>query len=136
MSESLSIGEVARRSGVPPKTIRYYELSGLLPRAERARNRYRVYDDRAVQILRFVKRARDLGFSTDEVGQLLALWQDEHRASSEVRALAARHVARIDGKIAELQSLRRTLHHLVECCHGDDRPDCPILEDLADGPRR
>ena len=136
MSEQLSIGEVARRTGVPPKTIRYYEQSGLLPRAERARNRYRVYDDRAVQVLRFVKRARDLGFSTEDVGELLALWQDEHRASGEVRALAARHVARIQRKIAELQSLQRTLHHLVERCHGDDRPDCPILDDLAEGPRR
>ena len=135
MSRTLTIGETARLTGVPAKTIRYYEQIELIPRAERAANGYRLYSERAVQLLRFVKRARDLGFSIDDVGELLALWEDTARASAEVKAVARRHIARVEDKIAELQSLRRTMQDLVSRCHGDDRPDCPILDDLADGPK-
>lgn len=130
-AEALTIGRVARQTGVPAKTIRYYEETGLIPAATRAPNGYRVYAERSVELLRFVKRARDLGFSIREVGDLLALWQDERRASAEVKALALRHLELVHKKIEELESLQRTLQHLVERCHGDDRPDCPILDDLA-----
>jgi len=135
VSGGFSIGEIARLTGVPAKTIRYYEEIDLMPAPERAANGYRRYGDRAVQLLRFVKRARDLGFSIEEVAELLTLWEDKARASSEVRVIAANHIDRVDQKISELQSLRRTLQNLVDRCHGDHRPDCPILDDLADGPR-
>lgn len=131
MSEALVIGEVARRTGVPAKTIRYYEETGLIPEAGRAANGYRVYDARAVHLLRFVKRARDLGFSMQEVSSLLALWADEDRSSADVKKLATQHLQDIERKIAELQSLRRTMQTLVKSCNGDNRPDCPILADLA-----
>lgn len=129
----MNIGAAAARSGVPAKTIRYYESVGLIPSAGRTASGYRVYDERDVQTLRFVRRARSLGFSVEEVAGLLALWQDRARASAEVRALAAGHIGDIDAKIAELQSIRATLASLVERCHGDDRPDCPILDELAAG---
>lgn len=135
MTETMTIGEVARLAGVPSKTIRYYEDIALIPPAERAPNGYRVYGQRSVDVLRFIRRARELGFSIEEVTDLLALWRDEHRASAEVKAIARQHIQQVEAKIAELQSLRSTLLHLVEHCHGDDRPDCPILEDLEDGPR-
>ena len=131
--ESFTIGEVAQRSGVPAKTIRYYEDVGLLPAPDRAGNGYRRYDQRAVDLLRFVSRARNLGFSMKEVEELLALWADKKRSSREVHAIASEHVAAIERKIAELQSMRATLAHLIHCCHGDDRPDCPILDELAHG---
>ncbi|MBL4686464.1 MAG: Cu(I)-responsive transcriptional regulator [Nannocystaceae bacterium] len=126
-----TIGELARRTGLPAKTIRYYEETGLIPPAERAGNGYRRYGDRAVHLLRFVKRARDLGFSVHDVGGLLALWGDDTRESAEVKALAARHLADIETKIAGLIGMRDTLRHLVDKCHGDGRPDCPILDDLG-----
>jgi Cu(I)-responsive transcriptional regulator len=132
----LTIGEVAHHSGVPAKTIRYYEQIALIPAAERALNGYRLYSDRAVQILRFVKRARDLGFDIKAVAALLDLWQDQERSSAEVKRLAEQHLNRLERKIAELEGLKATLLHLVHECRGDDRPDCPILEDLAVGPRR
>jgi MerR family copper efflux transcriptional regulator len=128
-----SIGEVARLSGVPAKTIRYYEDVGLLPAAHRAANGYRRYDQRAVDVLRFVARARNLGFAMKDVESLLALWADKGRSSREVRTIASEHVAAIEQKIAELEGMRATLAHLIHCCHGDDRPDCPILEELAHG---
>ena len=136
MSGQITIGDIARQTGVPTKTIRYYEEIGLIAQADRAANGYRIYDERAVQMLRFVKRARDLGFSVEDVGSLLELWQDNKRASADVKSLAMRHIARVERKLAELEDLRRILLNLVEHCHGDDRPDCPILNDLAQGPRK
>ncbi|MCC6521880.1 MAG: Cu(I)-responsive transcriptional regulator [Polyangiaceae bacterium] len=131
----MHIGAVAERAGVPAKTIRYYEQIGLLPRPARGENGYRSYDGRAVHELCFVKRARDLGFALEDVARLLALWRDERRGSAEVRALALEHVAAVERKITELEGLRATLLDLVHRCHGDSRPDCPILEDLERGPR-
>jgi MerR family copper efflux transcriptional regulator len=127
----MNIGEVAGRSGVPAKTIRYYEQVGLIPPARRSESGYRNYDERDLATLRFVQRARSLGFSVKDVGALLALWHDSARASAEVKSLAGNHVAEIDRKIAELKSMRHTLVDLIQRCHGDDRPDCPILDDLA-----
>jgi len=127
----MNIGTAAKRSGVPAKTIRYYESVGLIPSAGRTAAGYRVYTARDVEMLRFIHAARSMGFSVKEVAALLALWNDRARASADVRALAERHIADIDAKIAEMQSIRRTLQALVESCHGDDRPDCPILDGLA-----
>lgn len=127
----MNIGTVARHSGVPAKTIRYYESVGLIQAADRTASGYRVYDRHDVETLRFVQRARSLGFSVEEVGNLLALWRDRSRSSAEVKALAARRVADIDRKMAELAEMRETLTHLMERCHGDDRPECPILQGLA-----
>ncbi len=133
----MKIGEVAESSGVPAKTIRYYEEVGLLPEPERADNGYRAYERQSVELLRFIARARGLGFSLDDVRDLVDLWQDKDRASADVRRLAKDQIAAIDEKLAELQSMRRTLSTLVERCHGDDRPDCPILDELAaEGPSR
>ncbi len=128
---SYKIGEVAAQSGVTTKTIRYYESIGLLEKPRRAQNGYRTYDARTIDRLRFVHRARGLGFSLEDVQALLALWADDHRASAEVKKLALDHVARVEQKIAELQTLRDTLLHLADACHGDDRPDCPILDELT-----
>ena len=127
----MNIGQVARASGVPSKTIRYYEEIGLIARAARSSGNYRVYGDTDVQTLRFIQHARGLGFSVEEVGALLALWRDRGRSSAQVKALAERHLRDIDRKIAELASIRATLEELTARCHGDDRPDCPILDDLA-----
>ncbi len=127
----MHIGAVAEKSRVPAKTIRYYESIGLIDSADRTASGYRVYEVQDVETLRFIQRARGLGFAVKDVANLLALWRDRHRASSQVKALAANHVAEIDRKIAELQGMRDTLVDLMERCHGDDRPDCPILQDLA-----
>ena len=127
----MNIGEASRLSGLPSKTIRYYESVGLIETAGRSEAGYRVYDQAAIETLRFVHRARSLGFTVAEVGDLLALWRDKKRASAQVKALAAQHLARIDEKIAEFQGLRGTLVTLIDRCQGDDRPDCPILSDLA-----
>lgn len=134
----MNIGAAAEQSSVPPKTIRYYESIGLIAAADRRANNYRDYSESDVQTLRFIHRARGLGFSVKEVASLLALWRDRRRASHDVKALALAHVGDIDRKIAELQSMRRTLTELTERCHGDERPECPILDDLAGGeaPRR
>jgi len=129
----MRIGEAAERSGVTAKTIRYYESVGLIPAAARTGGGYRDYDGNDVQTLRFVHRARGLGFSVREVGDLLALWRDRDRASANVKSLAERHVAAIERKIDELSAMRRTLADLMARCQGDDRPDCPILDDLAGG---
>ncbi len=131
MKSQLSIGETAAMTGVTAKTIRYYEETGLLPQPQRSRNGYRSYGSRDVHILRFIKRARDLGFSVEDVGKLLELWKSEHRESREVRKLAQQHLESIQKKIADLRSLEASLRQLVDHCHGDDSPDCPILEDLA-----
>lgn len=129
----MRIGQIAARSGVPAKTIRYYESVGLLPQPDRTASGYRDYDEPALQRLRFVQRARSLGFSVRECANLLALYEDKQRASAEVKGLAREHVAQIDAKIAELRAMRRTLGKLIDKCHGDERPDCPILDDLAEG---
>lgn len=127
----MQIGTVARKSGIPPKTIRYYESVGLIGQAPRTAGGYRAYGEHDVQTLRFIQRARSLGFSVADVGDLLALWRDKSRHSAQVKSVAARHVAEIDRKIAELRGMRDTLVDLIERCHGDHRPDCPILADLA-----
>ncbi len=129
----MNIGTAAERSGVAPKTIRYYESINLISRAERRANNYRDYSIQDVQILRFIHRARELGFSVKAVGDLIALWRDRKRASHDVKALALRHIGEIERKIEELRAMRVTLQELTERCHGDARPECPILADLAGG---
>ena len=126
-----NIGQAAEASGVSAKMIRHYEENGFIPKAGRTVAGYRIYKDADVHTLRFIRRARDLGFSLKEIKALLGLWQSRRRESSEVKKLAMRHVHELDAKIAEMQSMRRTLVNLAEHCHGDHRPDCPILEDLA-----
>jgi MerR family copper efflux transcriptional regulator len=130
----MNIGTAAKRSGVPAKTIRYYESIGLIASAGRSTNGYRVYTAEEVETLRFVSHARSLGFAVKDVGSLLTLWRDRSRASADVKALARGHIAEIDAKIDELRTIRETLVRLVDRCHGDDRPDCPILESLATSP--
>ncbi len=127
----MNISEAAARSGVSAKMIRYYEGVGLLAPAGRRANGYRDYGDTDVAMLQFVRRTRDLGFSLEEVGALLALWRDRGRSSRVVRKLAETHLAEIEMRIGELKAVARTLKRLVQACHGDDRPDCPILEDLS-----
>jgi MerR family copper efflux transcriptional regulator len=126
----MNIGDVAERSGLPPKTIRYYEDIGLI-RPRRGENGYRAFAPGDVHKLAFLGRARSLGFSIEECRALLALYEDEDRASSDVKQVAEAHLGQIDRKIAELQGMRATLARLVHRCHGDARPDCPILDDLA-----
>jgi Cu(I)-responsive transcriptional regulator len=127
----MNIGRAAEASGVPPKTIRYYETIGLIQAADRRANNYRDYSDGDVETLRFIHRGRSLGFSVKQLAALLALWRDKRRASHDVREMARRHIEGIDRKMAELASMRRTLADLVHSCHGDARPECPILDDLA-----
>ncbi|GFM86276.1 Cu(I)-responsive transcriptional regulator [Pseudomonas cichorii] len=129
----MNIGQAASKSGLSAKMIRYYESIGLLQAASRSDSGYRLYRSEDLHTLAFIKRSRDLGFSLEEVGKLLTLWQDRQRASADVKALAHKHIADLNQKIEELASLRDTLQELVEHCHGDDRPDCPILKDLASG---
>ncbi len=127
----MNIGTAARASGIPAKTIRYYEEIGLIRPAGRSGGNYRLYGDLEVETLRFIRRARGLGFSVEEVSELLDLWRDRGRSSRQVKALANRHLRDIDEKIAALKTMRDTLNELMERCHGDSRPDCPILADLA-----
>ncbi|MGI4721677.1 MAG: Cu(I)-responsive transcriptional regulator [Janthinobacterium lividum] len=127
----LNIGDAARASGVSAKMIRHYESIGLLAAARRTESGYRVYSEDDVHVLRFVHRARALGFSLERIGTLLSLWQDKDRASADVRALARSHIGELDRKIAEMQAMRRTLESLAASCHGDARSECPILDDLA-----
>lgn len=127
----MNIGEASAASGVSAKMIRYYESVGLLPAAQRAGNGYRDYSETDIHRLRFVRRARDFGFAMEQIVALLALWSDRERPSKDVKAIATTHVAELDDKISHLKSLRNTLAHLADCCHGDHRPDCPILEDLG-----
>lgn len=126
-----SIGRAAKLSGVTPKMIRHYEALGLIPKAARTLGDYRVYSTAEVHTLRFVRRARALGFSMAEIDKLLGLWRNQRRASSEVKRLALKHVAELDAKIEELHSMRDALADLAAHCHGDQRPDCPILDDLG-----
>jgi MerR family copper efflux transcriptional regulator len=127
----MNISAVAQQSGVSAKMIRHYEAIGLLPKAGRTVAGYRIYREADVHMLRFTRRARDLGFSIKEITTLLALWGNRRRASADVKRLAIQHVAELDARIAAMQSMRDTLHNLVRHCHGDERPECPILEDLA-----
>ncbi|MFJ1311894.1 Cu(I)-responsive transcriptional regulator [Agrobacterium sp. P15N1-A] len=127
----MNIGQAATASGIPAKMIRYYEETGLIPAASRTECGYRAYDTKDVQTLRFIHRARHLGFSMEDIRQLLSLWQDRHRTSADVRALALAHITGLDLKLENLQTMQRTLKHLIAHCEGDDRPDCPILDDLA-----
>lgn len=131
MQDSFNIGDAAKASGVSAKMIRHYEAIGLIGAAKRTEAGYRVYSQQDVQVLQFIHRARALGFSLEQIGNLLALWQDKHRASADVRALARLHIEELNRKIAEMESMRRTLERLASSCHGDHRSDCPILDDLA-----
>ena len=129
----MNIGDAARETGLPAKTIRYYEEIGLVC-ADRRANGYRDYGPAAIEKLRFVGRARSLGFTVQQCRDLLSLYEDPGRASAEVKAVAEDHLKAIEAKLDELRAMHRTLNHLVHACHGDERPDCPILEDLAAAP--
>jgi MerR family transcriptional regulator, copper efflux regulator len=127
----MNIGQAAAASGVTAKMIRHYEESGLIRAPRRTAANYRSYSDNEVHVLRFVKRARALGFSMADIKTLLSLWQDKSRSSSAVKRIARTHIEALERKIAELQAMARTLEHLVHHCHGDHRPECPIIEELA-----
>lgn len=129
----MRIGDVAAASGVSAKMIRHYERIGLVPPAGRRGNSYRDYGPADVHRLLFVRRARDLGFGMDQVRALLRLWSDRDRASAEVKAIALRHVADLETRIAAMREMADSLHHLAEACHGNARPECPILRGLAGG---
>ncbi|MEA1676288.1 Cu(I)-responsive transcriptional regulator [Nitrospirillum sp. BR 11163] len=127
----MNIGQAAKASGVSVKMIRYYDEVGLVRPAGRSEGNYREYEAREINELRFIRRARGLGFDMEEIAQLLSLWRDRGRPSRDVKAIAQRHLANLDTRIREMQSMADTLRHLAHCCAGDDRPDCPILEDLG-----
>ncbi len=127
----LQIGQAAKRADVSTKMVRHYESLGLLPVVARTESGYRQYSERDVHTLRFIKRARTLGFSMAEISELLTLWQDKRRSSASVKRIAASHVADLDRRIDELSTMKRSLQTLVDCCHGDHRPDCPILDELG-----
>ena len=126
----MNVGTAARRSGLPAKTIRYYEDIGLI-RPARTQNGYRDYTGDDIHRLTFLRRARGLGFSIENCRQLMALYRDKGRASHDVREIAKSHVVAIEEKVRELESMRATLQKLIHACHGDERPDCPILDDMA-----
>ena len=127
----MNIGQAAAASGVSAKMIRYYESIGLMPKIVRTESGYRVYSEHDVHTLRFIRRARDLGFSVEQIADLVSLWQDRERASKDVKTIALEHVSVLERKIRELQEMASTLKHLARTCHGDGRPQCPILEELA-----
>lgn len=127
----MNIGNAARLSGISAKMIRHYEALQLLPPAHRTEAGYRQYSENDVRTLQFIRRARDLGFSLDEIHELLSLWQDRDRPSREVKALAETHLEALDRRVTELNAMKKTLQQLVRCCQGNERPDCPILETLA-----
>jgi MerR family transcriptional regulator, copper efflux regulator len=127
----MNIGEAAQLSGVNAKLIRHYESIGIIPKASRSESGYRTYNEAEVHILSFVKRSRNLGFSMKEIKKLVSLWRNKSRASEEVKNLAVKHTEEMEKKIFELQEMVKTLRHLAKTCHGDNRPDCPILNDLA-----
>ncbi|QEL65216.1 putative transcriptional regulator, MerR family [Oryzomicrobium terrae] len=127
----MKIGEAAQQSGVSAKMIRHYEAIGLLPTAARRESGYREYRERDVATLRFIRAARDLGFGLDAIGDLLSLWNNQQRASRDVKALAERHIATLEAKVIELNAMIGALRTLSACCHGDNRPDCPILEGIG-----
>jgi MerR family copper efflux transcriptional regulator len=130
----VQIGTAAELSGISAKMVRHYESLGLLPRVTRTDSGYRLYSEAEVHTLRFIKRARDLGFSMAEIGELVALWQNRRRASASVKRIAQQHVDELAARIAAMQAMQRTLGHLLHHCHGDERPECPILDDLARTP--
>jgi len=130
----MNIGQASRASGISTKMIRYYESIGLISSAHRSDSGYRVYEDNDIHTLRFIARARDLGFSVEQMGDLLALWRDRSRASGDVKAIALGHIEELERKAKALQEMSNTLRHLANHCHGDARPDCPILEELAESP--
>ena len=127
----MNIGQAAEASGVSAKMIRHYEEQGFIAKASRTAAGYRIYREADVHVLRFIRRARDLGFSLKEIKVLLGLWDNRRRASGDVKRLAMKHVEELDARIAEMQAMRRSLVDLAKHCHGDHRPDCPILDDLA-----
>jgi len=130
----VKIGEASAASGISERMIRHYERIGLMPKAARRDSGYRDYDERDVHTLRFIGRARDVGFSVEEIGRLLDLWRDHDRASADVKALTLARVAELKRKERELHEMRRSLEHLVSRCHGDNRPDCPIIDGLEGSP--
>jgi MerR family copper efflux transcriptional regulator len=130
----MNIGQAAAASGITAKMIRYYESIALIPPGRRSDAGYRIYSDDDLHVLRFVKRARSLGFSLEQIGELLSLWQNKARASADVKTIALGHVAALNDRIAELTEMRDTLQTLAGCCQGNDRPDCPILQSLAAPP--
>ena len=132
--EMMNIGEAATASGVSAKMIRHYEEVGLLPTAERSESGYRLYRDADVHTLRFIRQARDLGFSIPVIGELVGLWQNRRRSSRVVKAVAQAHIGELEQKAKDILAMKATLEHLVHCCNGDDRPDCPIIESLAAQP--
>lgn len=127
----VNIGQAARLSGVSAKMLRHYEGLGLLGQVARTDSGYRLYTQSEVHTLQFIKRARDLGFSMADIADLVNLWLDRKRSSAKVKQVAQRHMAVLHERIAQLQAMERSLQHLTRCCHGDERPDCPILDDLA-----
>ena len=132
----MNIGEAAKASGVSAKMIRYYESVGLIPAAGRTTSGYRLYTMTDVQVLRFIRRARDLGFPVEKIEELLALWQDRSRQSADVKRIALEQIAGLETRIREMQAMMDTLRHLANACCGDHRPDCPILADLLEGPQQ
>ncbi|MFC3284946.1 Cu(I)-responsive transcriptional regulator [Litchfieldella rifensis] len=128
----MNIGDASRLSGVTAKMIRYYEEVGLIPAPLRKANDYRHYRSHDIHLLRFIRRARDLGFTLEQTRQLITLWEDHERSSAEVKRIAIDHIAELNDKIRQLEAMRETLVELAENCHGDHRPECPILRDLAD----
>lgn len=131
MTGLVAIGEAAQRSGVSARMVRHYEGLGLLPAVGRTESGYRQYGDADIHTLRFIKRSRDLGFSMEEIAELVGLWNNRRRASASVKRIAQKHLGELEQRIADMQSMRNTLSHLVHCCHGDARPECPILDDLS-----
>jgi len=127
---NMNIGQAAKASGVSAKMIRHYESVGLFPEAVRSESGYRQYTDKEIGTLRFIRQSRDLGFSIEQIRELLGLWQNRRRPSRQVRALAEAHIEELDAKLRELHSMKASLEHLVAACHGDERPDCPIIEAL------
>ena len=132
-AQPVNIGEAAKQSGVSAKMLRHYESLGLLGAVARTESGYRLYSAADVHTLRFIKRCRDLGFSMAEIGELVGLWQNKRRASTHVKKIAQKHMDELSERIAAMQAMQRTLSTLLHCCHGDERPDCPILDDLAGG---
>jgi Cu(I)-responsive transcriptional regulator len=128
---TMNIGQAAEASGVSAKMIRYYESIGLIPKTARTEAGYRMYSENDVNTLAFVRRARDLGFSVEQIAELVALWRDRDRASTDVKRIALEHVEILERKARELQEMAATLKHLAKHCHGDERPECPIIEGLA-----
>ena len=129
----VAIGQAAERAGVSPRIVRHYEGLGLLAGVARTDSGYRQYTEADVHALHFIRRSRDLGFSMEEIAELLGLWHDRSRASSQVKRIAQQHIDDLSERIAQMQAMQRSLQTLVSCCKGNDRPDCPILDDLASG---